>query len=229
MVPYHMRAEAPPYARAVTWSQLGLPPKEVEKSQSGPEKMAKLIKKTITNTAWRQQQCINLIPSEQTASSIARLLSITDPSGRYAEHKKVKAFREHEVFYYQGTQFIQEVEELLAEQMCLFLGCSAVETRVISGQMANTAVFSALVDYLNRADRKSEQRRIRKIINNHILNGGHLSAQPMGALRDFIARDAKTDRPAVVNFPVIPDNPYKIDVEATKQLYSSTGLNSSFR
>ena len=35
-----------------------------------------------------------------------------------------------------------------------------VETRVISGQMANTAVFSALVDYLNRGDRKAEPRRI---------------------------------------------------------------------
>lgn len=218
MVPYHMRADAPPYARAVTWDQLGLPQKETAESQSGPQKMIELIQKSISNTVWRQQQCINLIPSEQTASSVARLLSITDPSGRYAEHKKVKAFREQEVFYYQGTQFIQEVEELLAEQMRRFLGCAAVETRVISGQMANTAVFSALVDYLNRADRKSEQRRIRKIINNHILNGGHLSAQPMGALRDFVARDSKTDKPAVVNFPVIADNPYKIDVEATKQL-----------
>lgn len=218
MVPYHMRADAPPYARAVTWDQLGLPQKEATEPQSGPEKMAELIQKSINNTVWRQQQCINLIPSEQTASSVARLLSITDPSGRYAEHKKVKAFCEQEVFYYQGTQFIQEVEELLAEQMRRFLGCSAVETRVISGQMANTAVFSALVDYLNRANRKSEQRRIRKIINNHILNGGHLSAQPMGALRDYVARDPKTDKPAVVNFPVIADNPYKIDVEATKQL-----------
>ena len=30
-------------------------------------------------------------------------------------------------------------------------------------------------------------------MNNHIGKGGHLSAQPMGALRDFVARDPRTD------------------------------------
>jgi aminomethyltransferase len=218
VVPYHMRAEAPPYARAVLWSELGLPDKKPAMAQDYQEKMVTLLKDSIQNNEWRQRQCINLIPSEQTASMVTRLLSIADPSGRYAEHKKVKAFCEHEVFYYQGTEFIQEVEDLLAAELQTYLGCAAVESRVISGQMANTAVFSALVDYLNRADRKSEQRRIRKIINNHILNGGHLSAQPMGALRDFVARDQTTDKPAVVNFPVHHDNPYKIDVDATKAL-----------
>jgi aminomethyltransferase len=218
MVPYHMRADAPPYARAVLWNQLGLPAKKAASEQQSQDKIVTLLKNSIQNTEWRQRQCINLIPSEQTASIVSRLLSIADPSGRYAEHKKVKAFCEQEVFYYQGTEFIQEVEGLLAAELQAYLGCSAVETRVISGQMANTAVFSALVDYLNRADRKSEQRRIRKIMNNHILNGGHLSAQPMGALRDFVARDPKTDKPAVVNFPVHHENPYKIDVDATKIL-----------
>jgi len=84
--------------------------------------------------------------------------------------------------------------------------------------MANMAVFSALVDYLNRADRKSEQRRIRKVMNNHIIKGGHLSAQPMGALRDFVMREPKWEKAAVVNFPVLEDNPYKIDVEAAREL-----------
>ncbi|MBN2112993.1 MAG: glycine cleavage system protein T, partial [Acidimicrobiia bacterium] len=41
---------------------------------------------------------------------------------------------------------------------------------------------------------------------------------PMGALRDYIARDPLTERPAVVNFPVCPDNPYRIDVAATGEL-----------
>ena len=91
---------------------------------------------------------------------MARLLSIMDPSFRYAEHKKTEAFYDLEVFYYQGTGFIHEVERLLADELRAYLGCPEVETRVISGQMANTAVFSALVDYLNRADRKAEPRRI---------------------------------------------------------------------
>ncbi len=46
------------------------------------------------------------------------------------------------------------------------------------------------------------------------MKGGHLSSQPMGALRDFVARDPETESPAVVNFPVLPDDPYMIDVEA---------------
>ena len=99
-----------------------------------------------------------------------------------------------------------------------FLGAAEVETRVISGQMANAAVFSALVDYRNRWNRKGEPRRMRMVMNNHIGKGGHLSAQPMGALKDYVAIDPRTDRPAVVNFPVLPDNPYQIDVAGTLEL-----------
>ena len=61
------------------------------------------------NHRWRQQACINLIPSEMTASPLVRMLSITDPSFRYAEHRKLKAYYDAEVFYYQGCEFIDEV------------------------------------------------------------------------------------------------------------------------
>ena len=55
-------------------------------------------------------------------------------------------------------------------------------------------------------------------MNHHLGKGGHLSAQPMGALRDYVARDRRTERPAVVNFPVLADNPYAVDVPATLAL-----------
>jgi len=113
---------------------------------------------------------------------------------------------------------IEEVEVLLADEMRSYMGCSEVETRVISGQMANTVVFSGLVDYLNRLDRKSEPRRIRKVMNHHLGRGGHLSAQPMGALRDFIAIDPLTERPSVVPFPVMKDDLYQIDLSKTEEL-----------
>jgi aminomethyltransferase len=178
----------------------------------------RLLARAIDNHVWRQRQCLDLIPSEMTASPMARLLSITDPAFRYAEHKKTEAFYDLEVFYYQGTSFIHEVERLLVQELRAYLGCAEVETRVVSGQMANTAVFSALVDYLNRADRKAEPRRIAKVVNNHIGKGGHLSAQPMGALRDYVARDPRTELPAVVDIPVLPENPYKADVPALLEL-----------
>ncbi len=216
VVPYHLRSDAPPCARAIVWDhapQLT----ELEGGEAG-EKALRLLARAADNHVWRQHECIDLIPSEMTASPMARLLSISDPSFRYAEHKKTEAFYDLEVFYYQGTGFIHEVERLLIDEFRAYLGCPEVETRVISGQMANTAVFSAMVDYLNRADRRAEPRRIGRVINNHIARGGHLSAQPMGALRDYVARDPRTEMPAVVEIPVLAENPYKADVPALLDL-----------
>jgi aminomethyltransferase len=51
-----------------------------------------------------------------------------------------------------------------------------------------------------------------------MVKGGHLSGQPMGALRDFVARDPRTEKPAVVNFPVLKGNQYKIDIKAAKEI-----------
>jgi aminomethyltransferase len=216
VVPFHMRGDAPPYARPIVFDHQ-LPAEELPTGDA-PGKVRRLLEKTVENTVWRQRECINLIPSEMTISPMARLLSVMDPAFRYAEHKRSKAFYDAEIFYYQGTEFIGQVERMLEQEMQKFLGCENVEIRLISGQMANTAVFSAMVDYINRADRKAEPRRIRRAITNHIGKGGHLSAQPMGALKDYVAHDPRTERPAVANFPVLIDNPYKIDVAATLEL-----------
>lgn len=219
VMPYLMRSEAPPFARAITWQEYRQSCQTAKpESPSTTDAVRHWVRKAVDNTLWRRKQCINLIPSEMTPSPLVRMLSIMDPAGRYAEHKAVKAFLDTEIFYYQGTDFIQSVEAALADQMRLFLGCGQVETRPISGQMANMVLFSAMVDFLNRMDRKAEQRRIRKVMNYHIIKGGHLSAQPMGALRDFVMRDPLTERPAVVNFPVLAHNPYQTDIEACAAL-----------
>jgi aminomethyltransferase len=84
--------------------------------------------------------------------------------------------------------------------------------------MANTTVFSGLMDYLNRVDRKAQPRRLRYVMNHYLGKGGHLSAQPMGALRDYVAIDPATEKWAVANFPVLPDNPYQIDLAKTAEL-----------
>ena len=216
VVPHHIRSEAPPYARPIVFDQQ-LAEKELPAGDT-QSRVSRLLEKTLENTLWRQKSCINLIPSEMTISPMARLLSVMDPAFRYAEHRKSIAFYDADIFYYQGIDFICEVERMLEEEMRKFLGCDNVETRLISGQMANTAVFSAMVDFINRADRKSEPRRIRQVMHNHIGKGGHLSAQPMGALKDYVARNPHTEKLAVVNFPVLADNPFKIDVPATLKL-----------
>ena len=212
----HMSVGAPPFARPLLYG--------VEEDEHGvgsgdrAPKALELVHKALENHIWRQEQCITLIPSENPPSRAVRLLSGSDPACRYAEHKKVLAFYEKEVFYYQGTKFIDEVERLLVEEMRAYFGCTEVETRTLSGQMSNMAVFSALMDWKNRVDRKHDAKRLGYVMNNHIIKGGHLSAQPMGALHDYIAIDPVTEKPAVVNFPVCRDNPYKMDVEETKKL-----------
>lgn len=157
-------------------------------------------------------------PFGEHPNRAVQLLSASDPSCRYAEHKKIISFYDKDVFYYQGTKFIDTVEQLLAEQMRQYLGCTQVETRVISGQMSNMATFSALMDWKNRLDRKHTPQRLGYVLNNHIIRGGHLSAQPMGALKDYIAVDPVTERTAVVNFPVCRDDLFRIDVEETKKV-----------
>lgn len=216
VVKRHLSAEAPPFARPIHVAE---PARKISSPPEPLESLARaLVKKAKDNTRWRQGQTINLIPSEQTPSPLVKLLSIADPCGRYAEHRQVKALGDESVYYYQGTGFIEEVEARLHEEMAKYLGCSEVETRVISGQMANAAVFSALVDYVNRSDRKSGPRRIRKVMNHHLGRGGHLSSQPMGALRDFVATDPQMEKPAAINFPVLDENPYQIDLQRTEKL-----------
>ncbi len=213
----HIGGEAPPYARPLL-------PGNTENNApvKGEETMedlaVNLIQKSHDNTMWRQQQTINLIPSEQTASPLVKLLTIADPSHRYAEHRSVEALGNMDAFYYQGTKFIAGVETEVQAQLKKFLGCSEVETRLISGQLANVTTYSGIMDYLNRVDRHTGPRRIRYVMNHHIGRGGHLSAQAMGGLRDFVAIDPATDRWAVVNFPVLPENPYQIDIARAAEL-----------
>ncbi len=215
LVKRHLSAEAPPYSRPILVEKIVI-------KKPGPKEplhlsVEALVKKARENTHWRQRQTINLIPSEQTPSPLVKLLSISDPSARYAEHRNYKFLGEADVFYYQGTDFIEWVETKLQEEMERFLGCSVVETRIISGQMANAAVFSAFVDYLNRAYRRINPRRFRKVMNHHLGRGGHLSSQPMGALRDFIDLAPDLDRMAAVNFPVLEENPYQIDLKQAEE------------
>jgi aminomethyltransferase len=216
LVRWHGRSEAPPYFRPIPvgWQKPQREPAVAE----GIATAKLLLKRTLDNHQWRQNRSINLIPSEMTPSPLVRLVQVSDPVGRYAEHKELLAAFEQEVYYYQGTDFIAWVEDRLAAEMAHYLGCPLVELRTVSGQMANMTVFSALVDYRNRTDRRREPDRIRMAMNNQLAKGGHLSSQPMGALRDYLAKDAVSERYAVLNFPVCADNPYRIDVDRTAEL-----------
>ena len=95
-----------------------------------------LVGQAAGNTEWRRRETFNLIPSEQTPSELVSLLSIQDPVGRYAEHKRSDALG-RDIFYYQGTDFIAQVEATVQEFFRQYFNCSQAEVRLISGQMAN--------------------------------------------------------------------------------------------
>lgn len=169
------------------------------------------------NSRWRREECVNLIPSEQPVSSYVESLTAADPAGRYNEHSRLKA-EGPEMRYYKGTSFIMEKETELKAALRTFFDCAQAEVRIISGQMANDTVYDALKQFRNRDRRGEEPRLLGPILVHDLIMGGHLSAQPMGALKNYVAVDPETGRPRVVHFPACDDNPYRIDVERTKQL-----------
>jgi glycine/serine hydroxymethyltransferase len=180
------------------------------------EKIKSLVEKTAQNNRWRQKKSINLIPSESTPSLLVKMCEISDPSGRYAEHRTMKG---QEIYFYQGIEFIREIEREAQEELRHFFGCSEVELRPVSGQMANEVVFKGMVRFLNR-DRPEGQpmRKMKLVMNNALNKGGHLSSQPMGALFNFVDEDPETGKEKVINFPVLKENPYMPDPEKLAEL-----------
>jgi len=180
------------------------------------DKVFSLAGRVEQNSRWRQAESFNLIPSETTPSLLVKLCEIADPAGRYAEHRTMKG---EEVYFYQGTDFIRDVELETQKELGQFFGCSDVELRPISGQMANEVVFKGMVRFINRTRPEGQPtRKMRLVMNNDLTKGGHLSSQPMGGLFNFVSEDPKTGKENVLNFPVSSGNPYKPDLRKLADL-----------
>jgi glycine/serine hydroxymethyltransferase len=195
------------------------------------QRLNELAEKVIENNLWRQKKCVNLIPSENTPSLLVKLCEVSDPSGRYAEHKTALkketeslagtgALKGDQVYYYQGADFIYHIEQKLKSEFAEFIGGTEVETRPVSGQMANEIVFKALLKFLlsNPAGFPSlgATGRLACVMNNNLNYGGHLSAQPYGALFNYTEDN-------IINFPTDRENPYKIDTERMLALVDQNG------
>ncbi|MBN2317541.1 MAG: hypothetical protein JXR49_00600 [Acidobacteria bacterium] len=189
-------------------------------------KLSELSEKIAENNQWRQKKCFNLIPSENTPSLFVKLCEISDPSGRYAEHKTALkkeveslsgtgALKGDQVYYYQGADFIYEMERYLKSEFAAFIGGSNVETRPVSGQMANEIVFKGLVKFLSSGPdgypALGSSGRLACVMNNDLNYGGHLSAQPYGALYNLAEKN-------IIHFPTDEKNPYKVDSETMANL-----------
>jgi len=172
------------------------------------ERMHELFSRIERNNLWRQRQCINLIPSENTPSPLVKICEICDPAGRYAEHRTMKG---KEVYFYHGTDFIREVELEAQDALREYFNCLEVELRPVSGQMANEVVFKGVTKFVNRSTPDGTFRKLRSVMNNNLGKGGHLSSQPMGALFNYVDIDPDTGHENCINFPVRQDNLYRID------------------
>ncbi|MEA3420319.1 MAG: hypothetical protein U9Q97_01425 [Acidobacteriota bacterium] len=180
------------------------------------EKIKSLSQRIEENNSWRQSECFNLIPSESTPSLLVKMCEISDPSGRYAEHRTMKG---NEVYFYQGIDLIKDVEEEAKAEIRRFFGCSEVELRPISGQMANEVLFKAMVRFLNRNRPEGQpMRKMKLVMNNDLTKGGHLSSQPMGSLFNYVTENPDTGKENVISFPVLKENPYKPDLEKLGEL-----------
>jgi glycine/serine hydroxymethyltransferase len=168
-----------------------------------------VAQRAVDNNFWRQRRCFNLIPSENTPSLIMKMCEISDPAGRYAEHRTMKG---REIYFYQGTDFIRDIEEETRAAIGEFFECEEAELRTVSGQMANEVVFKAMTKFLNRGS-EGAMNRMRLVMNNDLTKGGHLSSQPMGALFNYVEADPETGKEAVINFPIMDANPYRIDAD----------------
>ncbi|MCP5151733.1 MAG: glycine cleavage system aminomethyltransferase GcvT [Ectothiorhodospiraceae bacterium] len=213
---------AAPYARAYRGFEPAPTPARVD---GDPRWLAAALAASAEdNHRWRRTQCINLIPSEQCVSPFVERLCATDPAGRYNEHNRVRALGPSapEVRYYKGTAWIMEQEEALVASLREHFQCTRAEVRVISGQMANDVVYDALKQFRNRHRPGRPSEPIARVLVHDLNKGGHLSAQVAGALKNYVAADPRTGRPAVEHFPFEPGCPQRIDVAATKALIAQT-------
>ncbi len=205
-----------PYGRPFGGFEAPADPAEPVPLSRAQSAALQLRESAADNHRWRRIDCINLIPSENCTSAFVEELSISDPVGRYNEHNHLRALgvNSEEVRYYKGTAYSMEKEIELIAALRSFFGCRGAEVRVISGQMANDTVYDALKQFRNRHRPRRTAAPLRRVLVHDLNKGGHLSAQFGGALKNYVAHDPQTERPAVDHFPAQPERPYRIDAEA---------------
>jgi glycine hydroxymethyltransferase len=100
-----------------------------------------LVKK---HNNWRKKECINLIASENVTSPLVDMVYLSDASHRYAEGLPFKRF-------YQGTKYIDELEEKANNVLGELFNAKFVDIRAISGTTANGAAFYSLANAGDKA------------------------------------------------------------------------------
>lgn len=114
------------------------------------------IAKAIQEELDRQQNSIELIPSENIVSRAVLEAQGSILTNKYAEGLPGKR-------YYGGCEFVDVVENLAIERVCKLFGCKFANVQPHSGSQANQAVYMAL---LQPGD---------KVLGMRLDHGGHLT------------------------------------------------------
>ncbi len=158
---------------------------------------------------WRGTQCINLIASENTQSPACRAVHNSDFMARYAEgHPNDKGNVNR---YYQGTQYIDELETMCRKEIMELFHCQQADVRPYSGNNANSAIALA---YLRGGD---------SIIVNSTDAGGHISHNNYGVFGRRIQQRGQSLAPGKensvsLNFWPLTEDKYHIDVKKSIDL-----------
>jgi glycine hydroxymethyltransferase len=165
---------------------------------------------------WRGRQCINLIASENTPSPAVRSIQLNDFMGRYAEGHPNTPGKINR--YYQGTQYIDEIETMVGREIRELFQCAQAEVRPYSGNNANAAIALA---YLRGGD---------AVIVNSTDAGGHISHNFFGVMgrriqtRGQVLKAGKANSVPLHFFPLTEDH-YHIDVPKTVELIEKVKPN----
>ena len=156
-----------------------------------------VIEKVAAQNKWRKAECINLIASENVTSPLVDAVYNSDFSHRYAEGDPFKR-------YYNGTHYIDELEDEANKLALKLFDCKHVDLRVISGTVANIGAFSAFIRTGDLA------------LTNSTQGGGHISHNFFGAVGMLGGQ--------TIPFPLAEDG-YHLDVDKTNKLIEDKGKN----
>jgi len=158
---------------------------------------------------WRGRETINLIASENAQSRAVREVQNSDFMARYAEGHPNEEGRINR--YYQGTQYIDEIERKARREICELFRCRQADVRPISGNAANTAIA---LGWLRGGD---------SVIVNSTDAGGHISHNLVGVFGRRIQMRGQTLTAGRDNsvhlhfFPLAPDR-YHMDAKGAVEM-----------
>jgi len=122
--------------------------------------LKKVFEITGSQNKWRREECINLIASESVMSPLAEKFFLSDFEGRYNEHDTEP--------HYQGTKYSMQIEQVCNEIFGRNFNTRFVDTRSISGGIANLIIYTA---FTKPGD---------SFISLGIPNGAHVSSTKWG-------------------------------------------------